>query len=224
MRTSFVLAVTTCVLVLAPRARADEWPPQVADSEVGKHAIQNFDAAFAAFGKKDLDPAQLLAATKAGWDCGVDYGRITSVQKSSYERGPLYDENAQMMPTAAGAITLKALGARCKAMYLDLKGRKAMGCGSKDVVLQQPRLLNGWGAIEDFAAERFKASPCSAMPRKSVFPGGSKKLEARFKQLCGKGAIYVIEDNGWRNSENSGRPYRAMGGKCWEKGALDFTN
>jgi hypothetical protein len=224
VRSILVLAVTASVLVFVPgpHARADDWPPQVADSEVGKHAIQTFDTTFAAFGKKDLDPVQLLAATKSAWDCGTDYNRITSVQKSSHERGPLYDESTQMMPTAAGAITLKDLGARCKTMYLDLKGRKAVGCGSKDIVLQQAQLLHGWGPLEDFVAESFSASPCSAMPKKSVFPAGARKLEAKFKQLCGKGAIYVIEDNGWRASNNTGKPYRAMQGKCWEKGALNF--
>src|SRR5438105_662067 len=110
VRTNLVLSITTCVLVLAPLVHADEWPPQAADSDVGKRAIKNFDVTLAAFGKKDLEPLQLLAATKAGWDCGVAYNDLLSLTKSSYDSSRFYDENKQMMPTSAGSITLKELG------------------------------------------------------------------------------------------------------------------
>jgi hypothetical protein len=36
--------------------------------------------------------------------------------------------------------------------------------------------------------------------------------------MCGKGAIYVIEDASWSIWESEGHVYRSYSGVCWEKG------
>jgi hypothetical protein len=215
---TFVGLVTLSGLV-GP-ASAEE-PTAAADMNQGKDAVKEFNLAFAALGNKEIGVEELRKAVTASSDCGVDMRTLIGLGKSASttDRSPLFDPDKETLPTAAGKLTLNQVQERCKAMEEELRKRKVVSCGIKAVSVQQEKLpRQQWTRLEDFVDTTFRAASCADMPTKHAFPGASKSFEARFKKMCGKGAIYVIDDASWSIWERDGHVYRSYGGTCWEKG------
>jgi hypothetical protein len=211
--------VTSLVLLLNHTAHADGDEP-AAEKNQGKEAVKEFNQAFAALKNKEATVEELRNAKRMANNCGVDIRSLRSMRKNVSSSDPtlLYDADKEMLLTDAGKLSLKQVEERCKAMETELDNKKVSGCGTKTIMVQQELVgRRQWSAVEDHVSEGFRQAPCDEFPKKNQFPGGSKAFAARFKKLCGKGAVYVVDDSTWHNYEDAGRVYRNYSGRCWEK-------
>jgi hypothetical protein len=214
-----VLVVTSLVLLLNHTAHADVDEP-AAETSYGKEAVKEFNQAFAALKNKEATVDELREAKRMANNCGVHIRTLRGIRKKVSSSDPtlLYDADKEMLQTDAGTLSLKQVEERCKAMETELDNKKVSGCGTRTVMMQQELVgRRQWSAVEDYVSESFRQAPCDEFPKKNEFPGGSKAFAARFKKLCGKGAVYVVDDSTWHNYEDAGRVYRNYSGRCWEK-------
>jgi hypothetical protein len=209
--------------IKAEKFLSGESKMRAADTDHGKEGIPAFDTAFAAFENDDLDAETLLAGIVAAEKCKSAHGQLTSILLSSRSRKPYYDEEREMMPTASGKISLKEFGQRCLDMEIDLKKRKARGCGFKDVNVQQELIgRRRWSSVTRWGATVYQVGSCKKMPHRSKFPGASRKFAGKLKGICGRKAVYVMTDSSWRTWESNGKVFRSISGACWENGKLNF--
>jgi hypothetical protein len=172
---------------------------------------------------KDLDAETLVAGMEGVEQCRSAAAHLTGILMSGRNRKPYYDADKEMIPTAAGKISLGDFSARCQEMQVELSKKKAKGCGTKHVSVQQELIgRSKWTEVTRWGANLYKVVSCKEMPKKSKFPGGSKKYAGKLKGICGKKAVFVMDDSSWRTWDTNGKVYRSIAGTCYDKGALNF--
>ena len=207
----------------ARKFNSGESKQRAAETEQGKEGVAGFDVAFKAMNDKDLDAETLVAGMEGVEQCRSAAAHLTGILMSGRNRKPYYDADKEMIPTAAGKISLGDFSARCQEMQVELSKKKAKGCGTKHVSVQQELIgRSKWTEVTRWGANLYKVVSCKEMPKKSKFPGGSKKYAGKLKGICGKKAVFVMDDSSWRTWDTNGKVYRSIAGTCYDKGALNF--
>jgi len=207
----------------ARKFNSGESKQRAADTDQGKAGIAGFNVAFKAMNEQDLDAETLVAGQEGVEQCRNAASHLTGILMSGRNRKPYYDADKEMIPTAAGKVSLGDFSARCQEMQVELSKKKAKGCGTKHVSVQQELIgRRKWSEVTKWGANLYKVVSCKEMPRKSKFPGGSKKYAGKLKSVCGRRAVFVMDDSSWRTWDSNGRVYRSISGTCYDKGALNF--
>ena len=207
----------------ARKFNSGESKQRAAETDQGKAGIVGFDAGFKAMNAKDLDAETLVAGMEGVDQCRSAAGHLTGLLMSGRNRKPYYDADKEMIPTAAGKVSLNEFSTRCQEMQFELSKKKAKGCGTKDVNVQQELIgRRRWSEVTRWGGTLYKVVSCKEMPTKSKFPGGSKKYAGKLKSMCSKKAVFVMSDSSWRTWDSNGVVYRSISGTCYDNGALNF--
>ncbi|HTE56582.1 MAG TPA: hypothetical protein VK698_37270 [Kofleriaceae bacterium] len=207
----------------ARKFNSGESKQRAAETDQGKAGIAGFDVAFEAMNDKDLDAETLVAGMEGVDQCRSAAGHLTGLLMSGRNRKPYYDADKEMITTAAGKISLNDFSTRCQEMQVELSKKKAKGCGTKHVSVQQELIgRRRWSEVTRWGANLYKVVSCKEVPKKSKFPGSSKKYAGKLKSVCGKKAVFLMDDSSWRTWDSNGKVYRSISGTCYDKGALNF--
>lgn len=126
----------------------NDGPPPAAESRDGKAAQQHHAEALAAD-----DPATPVASVEAAEyaakQCLGDINTLTSVSRGDGAHSPLYDADAETIPTVRGPRTLNAVKQECHDLEVALHARLA-----STVARAVPEFTTTAGELEQYIAEQ----------------------------------------------------------------------